>query len=227
MNDPLVRPVRVHPHGREHTVAIDPFGDLSATPAARAALRLSGGAGARGGPAADHARARRPQRRRGGHRRPPGRALDRGPLRDPDRRGDRGRVRARRAGRHGARARTRSSCFELDGTRVCHIGDFGQAALRPEQRDAIGDVDVLFVPVGGGPTLDAAGAAEIVTALRPRGGRPDALPHRCDRLPRAGRRLPGALRRVGDGRSVRPGCRPPRPAVGSLGGAAAVIAPGR
>ena len=57
--------------------------------------------------------------------------------------------------------------FELDGARICHMGDFGQAAMRPEQRQAIGDIDVLFVPVGGGPTLDAAAAAEVVEALRP------------------------------------------------------------
>lgn len=40
-------------------------------------------------------------------------------------------------------------CFSLEGLRVCHLGDFGQPALRPEQREAIGAVDVLFVPVGG------------------------------------------------------------------------------
>ncbi len=57
--------------------------------------------------------------------------------------------------------------LELDGARLCHMGDFGQPALRPEQREAIGDVDVLFVPVGGGPTLDAAGAAEVVATLQP------------------------------------------------------------
>src|SRR6478736_4023582 len=30
--------------------------------------------------------------------------------------------------------------FAVDGVRVCHMGDFGQAALRPEQREAIGTV---------------------------------------------------------------------------------------
>jgi L-ascorbate metabolism protein UlaG (beta-lactamase superfamily) len=57
--------------------------------------------------------------------------------------------------------------FSLDGMRVAHLGDFGQAGLRPEQRAAIGDVDLLFVPVGGGPTADAAGAAEVVRELGP------------------------------------------------------------
>jgi L-ascorbate metabolism protein UlaG (beta-lactamase superfamily) len=58
--------------------------------------------------------------------------------------------------------------FELDGTSFCHFGDFGQAALRPEQRDAIGDVDVLFLPVGGGPTVGGERAAAIVRELAPR-----------------------------------------------------------
>lgn len=55
--------------------------------------------------------------------------------------------------------------FELGGVRVCHMGDFGQAALRPEQATAIGSVDLLFVPVGGGPTIDAALAAAIAERL--------------------------------------------------------------
>jgi L-ascorbate metabolism protein UlaG (beta-lactamase superfamily) len=58
--------------------------------------------------------------------------------------------------------------FTLDGVRVCHFGDFGQGALRPEQREAIGSVDLLFLPVGGGPTIGADQAAEITRALEPR-----------------------------------------------------------
>ncbi len=58
--------------------------------------------------------------------------------------------------------------FALDGLRVCHFGDFGQAALRAEQQQAIGEVDVLFLPVGGGPTVGGEDAAAIVRAVRPR-----------------------------------------------------------
>ena len=57
--------------------------------------------------------------------------------------------------------------FELDGTRVCHFGDFGQARLRPEQREAIGKVDLLFVPIGGLATIDGTAAAELVEELQP------------------------------------------------------------
>jgi L-ascorbate metabolism protein UlaG (beta-lactamase superfamily) len=57
--------------------------------------------------------------------------------------------------------------FEMGGLKVCHMGDFGQARLRPEQIDAIGAVDLLFVPVGGTATLDGRGAAEVVELLGP------------------------------------------------------------
>jgi L-ascorbate metabolism protein UlaG (beta-lactamase superfamily) len=58
--------------------------------------------------------------------------------------------------------------FSLDGLRVCHLGDFGQPALRPEQREAIGEVDILFVPAGGGPTIGGEPAAAVVRAIGPR-----------------------------------------------------------
>jgi L-ascorbate metabolism protein UlaG (beta-lactamase superfamily) len=59
-------------------------------------------------------------------------------------------------------------CFTLDGTRFCHFGDFGQSALRPEQLEAIGSVDVLFMPAGAGPTVDPEVGARIVRDLAPR-----------------------------------------------------------
>ena len=57
--------------------------------------------------------------------------------------------------------------LELDGLRVCHFGDFGQASLRPEQRAAIGEVDLLFVPIGGLATIDGTAAAALVDELAP------------------------------------------------------------
>jgi L-ascorbate metabolism protein UlaG (beta-lactamase superfamily) len=59
-------------------------------------------------------------------------------------------------------------CFALDGLRLCHFGDLGQAELRASQERAIGEVDVLFLPVGGGPTVGGGQAVAIVSALRPR-----------------------------------------------------------
>lgn len=58
--------------------------------------------------------------------------------------------------------------FTLDGLAVAHLGDFGQDALRREQRAALGDVDVLFLPVGGGPTIGGEPAAAVARELQPR-----------------------------------------------------------
>jgi L-ascorbate metabolism protein UlaG (beta-lactamase superfamily) len=58
--------------------------------------------------------------------------------------------------------------FDLDGIRVVHFGDFGQRSLREEQVAAIGDVDILFLPVGGGPTIGAEQAASVVERLGPK-----------------------------------------------------------
>jgi L-ascorbate metabolism protein UlaG (beta-lactamase superfamily) len=58
--------------------------------------------------------------------------------------------------------------FDLDGVRVAHFGDFGQRALRDEQAAAVGEVDLMFLPVGAGPTIGPDQAAAIIERLNPR-----------------------------------------------------------
>jgi L-ascorbate metabolism protein UlaG (beta-lactamase superfamily) len=58
--------------------------------------------------------------------------------------------------------------FEIGGVRVAHLGDFGQSALRPEQVDAIGAIEMLLLPVGAGPTIGPDTALEVVERLEPR-----------------------------------------------------------
>jgi L-ascorbate metabolism protein UlaG (beta-lactamase superfamily) len=58
--------------------------------------------------------------------------------------------------------------FDLDGVRLAHFGDFGQRELRPEQAAALEGTELIFLPVGGGPTIGGKVAAEIVRALDPR-----------------------------------------------------------
>lgn len=55
--------------------------------------------------------------------------------------------------------------FAFGGLTVAHLGDLGQRALREEQRAALGSVDLLFVPVGDGPTIGAEQAAEVAAQL--------------------------------------------------------------
>jgi L-ascorbate metabolism protein UlaG (beta-lactamase superfamily) len=58
--------------------------------------------------------------------------------------------------------------FDLDGVRVAHFGDFGQSELRAEQAAALEGAELLFLPVGGGPTIGAKEAAAIVQRIGPR-----------------------------------------------------------
>ncbi len=56
---------------------------------------------------------------------------------------------------------------EIDGLRLLHMGDFGQPELTDQQLTAIGQPDILMLPVGGGPTIDGATAHHIIAQLRP------------------------------------------------------------
>ncbi len=58
-------------------------------------------------------------------------------------------------------------CFEVDGMRVCHLGDLGHP-LGDKEISKIGKVDILFVPVGGFYTIDAATATDVVNKVAPR-----------------------------------------------------------
>nr|WP_245984790.1 MBL fold metallo-hydrolase [Biomaibacter acetigenes] len=57
--------------------------------------------------------------------------------------------------------------FEIDGLRICHVGDLGHL-LSKAQEEQIGRIDVLLIPVGGTFTLDAEGAAAVVNQLSPK-----------------------------------------------------------
>ncbi len=58
--------------------------------------------------------------------------------------------------------------IEADGISIAHLGDFGERTLREETLEALGDVDVLLIPVGGTDTIGAEDAAGIVRQLEPR-----------------------------------------------------------
>jgi len=55
---------------------------------------------------------------------------------------------------------------EIEDLVVCHVGDLGHA-LTEEQSESLSSVDVLILPVGGGPTLDATSAAELIGQIEP------------------------------------------------------------
>jgi L-ascorbate metabolism protein UlaG (beta-lactamase superfamily) len=56
-------------------------------------------------------------------------------------------------------------CFDIDGVKVCHLGDLGHP-LSDKQAADIGDVDIVMVPVGGNFTIDADVATGVVNRLK-------------------------------------------------------------
>lgn len=68
---------------------------------------------------------------------------------------------------HGAR-RGENLIFVIqsEGLTVCHLGDLGHE-LEPAQVEAIGEIDVLMIPVGGVYTVDAAAATRVWRQLSP------------------------------------------------------------
>ena len=57
-------------------------------------------------------------------------------------------------------------CMDIDGVRLCHLGDLGHP-LSGQQVADIGKVDVLLIPVGGFFTVDAKVASEVCDLLKP------------------------------------------------------------
>jgi L-ascorbate metabolism protein UlaG (beta-lactamase superfamily) len=55
----------------------------------------------------------------------------------------------------------------MDSITLCHLGDLGHQ-LSSELIEDVGDIDVLFLPVGGISTIGGSMAAEIVRRLTPK-----------------------------------------------------------
>ena len=58
--------------------------------------------------------------------------------------------------------------IKLEGMTLVHLGALSDVSLSQEAKEAIDEIDVLFVPVGGDGVLDSAGAAKLTTMLEPR-----------------------------------------------------------
>jgi L-ascorbate metabolism protein UlaG (beta-lactamase superfamily) len=69
----------------------------------------------------------------------------------------------------GGNQRGKNSVYvvQFDGLAFCHLGDLGHK-LTAGQAIEIGNVDVLFVPVGGGPTIGPEIASFTVEMLKPK-----------------------------------------------------------
>lgn len=56
--------------------------------------------------------------------------------------------------------------IEIDGVRVCHLGDLGHT-LSEGQLSEIGQIDVLMIPVGGEFTIGPEEAAKVTHSIEP------------------------------------------------------------
>ena len=56
--------------------------------------------------------------------------------------------------------------FDYEGITVAHLGDLLEVPTQSEV-EALGTVNVLLLPVGGGNSLNAAKAAEVVSTIEP------------------------------------------------------------
>lgn len=56
--------------------------------------------------------------------------------------------------------------FDYDGLTIAHLGDLKQVPTQSEI-EALGNVNVVLIPVGGGGGLNATAAAEIISMIEP------------------------------------------------------------
>lgn len=57
--------------------------------------------------------------------------------------------------------------IEIEGVKICHLGDLGHRLSEKEQEE-INGVSVLMIPVGGVYTIDAKKAVEIINQVEPK-----------------------------------------------------------
>jgi L-ascorbate metabolism protein UlaG (beta-lactamase superfamily) len=65
------------------------------------------------------------------------------------------------------RGRNTAYVVEAEDLVVCHLGDLGHLPTA-EQLGQIRNAGVLLIPVGGGPTIDATQAVEVISLIEPR-----------------------------------------------------------
>jgi L-ascorbate metabolism protein UlaG (beta-lactamase superfamily) len=75
------------------------------------------------------------------------------------------RMESRDPKKNGAKAST-LYVFDFDGLTVAHLGDLAYVPTQAQIED-LGAVDIVLVPVGGGGSLGASEAAEVVSLIEP------------------------------------------------------------
>jgi len=58
--------------------------------------------------------------------------------------------------------------IKSEGLNIVHLGDLGEKKLKEEMVERLGDVDILFVPVGGKTTIGYSEAVGVVNQIEPK-----------------------------------------------------------
>jgi L-ascorbate metabolism protein UlaG (beta-lactamase superfamily) len=58
--------------------------------------------------------------------------------------------------------------ISLEGMNICFLGALDSKDLTPETKEALDDIDILFVPIGGEGVLSATAGYELAVKLEPR-----------------------------------------------------------
>lgn len=58
--------------------------------------------------------------------------------------------------------------INLDDIKLCHLGDFGEKELRPETKEAMQEIDILLLPIGGDSVLAAESAVKVANQIEPK-----------------------------------------------------------
>ncbi len=66
-----------------------------------------------------------------------------------------------------ARGQNLAYLVEMDGLKICHMGDLGHL-ITSQQEEELSNVDILLLPVGGVATINAEMAAKVVRLLEPK-----------------------------------------------------------
>ncbi len=56
---------------------------------------------------------------------------------------------------------------QIENIKLCFMGDYGEKELRPELKEGIDKIDILFVPVGGETVLEPEASRNLANQLKP------------------------------------------------------------
>jgi len=58
--------------------------------------------------------------------------------------------------------------IKLEGVNLCFLGALDETEIKGDAKEALDEVDILFVPISGEGVLDAAGASKLSASLEPK-----------------------------------------------------------